>query len=166
MNHLWSYFVSARLSCLVYIIIIKWFACSCSKPCHVQPHQFTIGILIFMSIHRFQSDHWTLNEIDNSVILCRLTWWRQNNNIHNDSVNTEMSSLQSVNNLEWYMSPSIWQNFKHLPFTWSFDVFFSLNMISNKQRWVAGPRLNIKTIFPRYGGPHVKDKTVVRPSYL
>ena len=27
-------------------------------------------------------------------------------------------------------------------------------------------RLNIKTIFPRYGDPHVKDKTVVRPSYF
>ena len=28
------------------------------------------------------------------------------------------------------------------------------------------PRLNMKTIFPRYGDSHVKDKTVVRPSYL
>ena len=26
--------------------------------------------------------------------------------------------------------------------------------------------LNIKTVFPRYGDSHVKDKTVVRPSYL
>ena len=24
----------------------------------------------------------------------------------------------------------------------------------------SGPRLNIKTVFPRYGDPHVKDKTV------
>ena len=24
----------------------------------------------------------------------------------------------------------------------------------------AGPRLNIKTVFPRYGDSHVKDKTV------
>ena len=44
----------------------------------------------------------------------------------------------------------------------------------------AGPRLNIKTVFPRYGDSHVKDKTVgetvlyltwelpylVRPSFL
>ena len=29
-----------------------------------------------------------------------------------------------------------------------------------------GPRLNIKTIFPRYGDSHVKDKTVARLSYL
>ena len=29
----------------------------------------------------------------------------------------------------------------------------------------SGPRLNIKTVFPRYGDSHVKDKTVVRPSY-
>ena len=29
-----------------------------------------------------------------------------------------------------------------------------------------GPRLNIKTIFPRYGDFHIKDKTVVRPSYI
>ena len=30
----------------------------------------------------------------------------------------------------------------------------------------AAPRLNIKTIFPRYWDSHVKDKTVARPSYL
>ena len=29
-----------------------------------------------------------------------------------------------------------------------------------------GPRLNIKTVFPRYGDSHVKDKTAVRTSYL
>ena len=29
-----------------------------------------------------------------------------------------------------------------------------------------GPRLNIKTVFPRYGDSHVKHKTVARPSYL
>ena len=29
-----------------------------------------------------------------------------------------------------------------------------------------GPRLNIKTVFPRYGDSHVKDETVTRPSYL
>ena len=29
-----------------------------------------------------------------------------------------------------------------------------------------GPHLSIKTIFPRYGDPHVKDKMVVRPAYL
>ena len=32
--------------------------------------------------------------------------------------------------------------------------------------WEPGPCLNIKTVFPRYGDSHVKDKTVVRPSYL
>ena len=31
---------------------------------------------------------------------------------------------------------------------------------------VPGPCLNIKTVFPRYGDSHVKDKTVDRPSYL
>ena len=30
----------------------------------------------------------------------------------------------------------------------------------------SGPHLNIKTVFPRYGYSHVKDKTVARPSYL
>ena len=34
------------------------------------------------------------------------------------------------------------------------------------ERWESGSRLNIKTAFPRYGDSHVKDKTVVRPSYL
>ena len=32
--------------------------------------------------------------------------------------------------------------------------------------WCPGPRFNIKTAFPMYGDSHVKDKTVVRPSYL
>ena len=34
--------------------------------------------------------------------------------------------------------------------------------------WSAtpGPHFNIKTIFPRYGDSHVKDKTVTKPSYL
>ena len=30
----------------------------------------------------------------------------------------------------------------------------------------SGPRLNIKTVFHRCGDSHVKDNTVVRPSYL
>ena len=30
----------------------------------------------------------------------------------------------------------------------------------------AGPRLNIKTLFPGYRDSHVEDKTVARPSYL
>ena len=34
------------------------------------------------------------------------------------------------------------------------------------EKWQPGPRLNIKTVFPRYGDSHVKDKTVARPSYL
>ena len=29
-----------------------------------------------------------------------------------------------------------------------------------------GGRLNIKTVFPKYGDSHVKDKTAGRPSYL
>ena len=32
--------------------------------------------------------------------------------------------------------------------------------------WNPGPRLNIKTVFPRYGNSHVKNKTVARPYYL
>ena len=30
----------------------------------------------------------------------------------------------------------------------------------------SGPRLNIRTVFPRYGDSHVKDKTVVRSCYF
>ena len=30
----------------------------------------------------------------------------------------------------------------------------------------SGPRLNIKSVFPRYGESHVKDKMIPRPSYL
>ena len=35
-----------------------------------------------------------------------------------------------------------------------------------KQDADSGPCLNVKTVFPRYGDSYVKDKTVVRPSYL
>ena len=35
-----------------------------------------------------------------------------------------------------------------------------------KQDADSGPCLSIKTIFPRYGDSHVKDKAVARPSYL
>ena len=38
----------------------------------------------------------------------------------------------------------------------------SLDIITQLQE--SGPRLNIKTIFPRYGNFHVKDKTVLRSS--
>ena len=31
---------------------------------------------------------------------------------------------------------------------------------------IPGPRLNVKTLFPRYWDSHVKDKTVARSSYL
>ena len=34
------------------------------------------------------------------------------------------------------------------------------------RRQEPGPRLNIKTAFPRYGASYVKDKTVASPSYL
>ena len=30
----------------------------------------------------------------------------------------------------------------------------------------TGPRFYIKTVFPRYGDSHVKDKTVASPFYL
>ena len=38
-------------------------------------------------------------------------------------------------------------------------------LICNGVRW-PGPWSNIKTVFPWYGDSHVKDTTVVRPSYL
>ena len=48
------------------------------------------------------------------------------------------------------------------------DVF--MNMLSVQQDFLYWQDtiygLNIKTIFPRYGDSHVKDKTVARPSYL
>ena len=32
--------------------------------------------------------------------------------------------------------------------------------------WLIWQRLSIKTVFPRYGDPHVKNKMAVRPFYL
>ena len=42
----------------------------------------------------------------------------------------------------------------------------SMRKDKNKVQQTLGPRLNIKTIFPRYGDSHVKDKKVTRPWYL
>ena len=48
-----------------------------------------------------------------------------------------------------------------------FQTSLWLNVQSDRH-WAkqTGTRLNIKTVFPRYGYSHVKDKTVARPSYL
>ena len=43
-----------------------------------------------------------------------------------------------------------------------------LHLVDAVTQQPSGPRLNtcIKTVFPRYGDSHVRDKTVVRLSYL
>ena len=41
-----------------------------------------------------------------------------------------------------------------------------LSVRSTLYSQLSGSRFNIKTVFPRYGDSHVKDKTVERPSYL
>ena len=46
-----------------------------------------------------------------------------------------------------------------------FILCFSL-VWGSKRRRATGPRLNIKTVLSTYGDFHVKDKTVVRTSYL
>ena len=38
--------------------------------------------------------------------------------------------------------------------------YFYASLCNSFQNLAAGTHLNIKTIFPRYGGSHVKDKTV------
>ena len=42
--------------------------------------------------------------------------------------------------------------------------FWHNDLILWRQR--SGPRLNIKTVFPRYGDSNVKDKTAARPSSI
>ena len=46
------------------------------------------------------------------------------------------------------------------------DIQESMAGRMDKKGEVSGARLNIKTVFPRYGDFHVKDKTVARPSYF
>ena len=50
---------------------------------------------------------------------------------------------------------------------WNFKREFGIprrrTMYVNNGTW---GHLNIKTVFPRYGNSHVKDKKVLRPSYL
>ena len=47
-------------------------------------------------------------------------------------------------------------------------IWFMYPYLSGLPHWVRlnGPHLNIKTIFPKYGDSHVKDRTVTRLSYL
>ena len=49
-------------------------------------------------------------------------------------------------------------NIKH------YDSGDHMNLVLRKEP--TGPCLNIKTVFPRYGDSHVKDKMVARQSYL
>ena len=45
--------------------------------------------------------------------------------------------------------------------------FWSWVMVGiNLDKWRSGPCRNIKTVFPRCGDSHVKDKMVARPSYV
>ena len=59
----------------------------------------------------------------------------------------------------------------YCPIAISMNNAYILDVYKISLKWylyfsVSGPRLNIKTVFPRYGDSHVKDKTVARPSYL
>ena len=45
-------------------------------------------------------------------------------------------------------------------------INFYVSGVSGKPVWDAGGRLNIKMSPYQYKDPHVKDKTVSRPSYL
>ena len=46
------------------------------------------------------------------------------------------------------------------------DASMSAGLVCVADFKLSGSRLNVKTVFPRYGDSHVKDKTVARPSYL
>ena len=58
-----------------------------------------------------------------------------------------------------------WSHNNHLIFLMSMPILIRQHLcIEMVLR--PGPLLNIKTIFPRYGDSHVKDKMVSQPSYL
>ena len=45
--------------------------------------------------------------------------------------------------------------------------FFNLGIFIKPRGFSQpGPRINIKTVFPRYGDSHFKDNAVARPSYV
>ena len=72
--------------------------------------------------------------------------------IHSRKISRNCSIYQSlcleITLLEWQ---------QHLP---KANGLRHLNDIEGMGLWSPGPRLNIKTVFPRYGDSHVKDKTV------
>ena len=71
--------------------------------------------------------------------------------------------------ITWYLKftysgfsePGPWFNVKTV-FTWYRNFQYEYKMVVMSSE----PCLNVKTVFPRYGDSHVKDKTVARPSYL
>ena len=66
----------------------------------------------------------------------------------------------------WCISFLVWS---YLFLVNSFDLFAWLPPCRRRiheEYGKTGPHLNIKTVFPRYGDSHVKDKAVARPSYI
>ena len=49
---------------------------------------------------------------------------------------------------------------------WSISFLFANNNYIWTPMWLSWALSQYKTVFPRYGDSHVKDKTVARPSYL
>ena len=66
--------------------------------------------------------------------------------------------MVSIDMLLKYISITL----NHISVKASVDILLKCGVGSWKY---SGPHLNIKTVFPRYGDSHVKDKMVVRPSY-
>ena len=68
----------------------------------------------------------------------------------------------------WYMYNRSDQNRIQLVLLFLvYCIFQSLSiLVRYKVHTSPGPRLNVKTVFPKHGNSHVKDKTVARPSYL
>ena len=71
---------------------------------------------------------------------------------------------------------SVWVHVPCSPLTESIQMRYSWSEMASQLKAMyhipltilkpPGPRLNVRTVFPRYGDSHVKDKTVARPSYL
>ena len=68
------------------------------------------------------------------------------------------NSYPSESHRKWLRSQEWLSIFQH--------IFAAFSGLLRRQWWGPGPRLNIKTVLSTYGDFHVKDKTVVRTSYL
>ena len=92
--------------------------------------------------------------------------WTQHEIIKKHAVQRICMAVGHLNSVSLFDWQQFWNEVVYLEHLYEEKRMEDWVMAIRGVRRPSGPCLNIKTVFPRYGDSHVKDKTVVRPSYL